>query len=359
MKIVSKAMIRKIIHIDMDAFYAAVEQRDNPALRGVPLIIGGNPGKRSVVSTASYEARKYGIHSAMPVSQAVKLCPQVKIVTPDFTKYKTISGILYSFYREYTDAVEPIALDECYLDVTTNKQNIGSATIIAKNLLKRIKEELRLTASAGVSVNKLIAKIASDFNKPDGITVVTPDQVTDFIDKLPISKIPGVGKRCMEKMNELNIKNCHDLKRFTLFELSGYFGIFGQSLYNYVRGIDEREVISDRKIKSIGSEHTLQQDIISHEKILSELTLELERSWERLKKNNKKGRTITIKIKYANFTNQSKSKSENYYHDDYNQFYKSMIELFNDMDIKELPVRLVGISLSNFEEDYGQLELEF
>ena len=245
--------LRKIIHIDMDAFYASVEQRDFPEYRGKPVVVGGDPNSRSVVSTASYEARKFGIHSAMPTSKAKRLCPHAIFVFPRFSAYKTVSRQINEIFHEFTDLVEPLSLDEAYLDVTENKKGVASATQIAKEIKKRIFEVTELTASAGVAAIKFIAKIASGMNKPNGLTVITPNEAEKFLEELPIGKFYGIGEATEKKMLSLGIKTGKDLKQFTQSELIRHFGKSGSFYYNIVRGDDFREVEPYRTRKSIGA----------------------------------------------------------------------------------------------------------
>ncbi len=233
---------RKIIHVDMDAFFAAVEQRDNPELRGKPVIVGGRPGGRGVVSTCSYEARKFGVHSAMPTNEAYRLCPHGIFVNANFAAYKEASEIVRNIFFDYTDLVEPLSLDEAFLDVTENHKGNPSATLIAKEIRARIFEETQLTASAGVAPNKFIAKVASDFNKPDGLTIITPEKMEAFLEELDIKKFFGVGKATQKKMHALGIKTGADLKKWTEIDLVKAFGKSGRYYYKIVRGIDNREV---------------------------------------------------------------------------------------------------------------------
>src|SRR5579872_6426585 len=246
---------RKIIHIDMDAFYASVEQRDNPQYRGVPLVVGGLPqGRGGVVAAASYEARKFGIRSAMPSKRAVQLCPEVVFVVPRFAVYKEVSDSIREIFNRYTDLIEPLSLDEAYLDVTVDKQGIGSAIAIAKEIKAAIKTELQLTASAGVSVNKFVAKVASDLNKPDGLAFIGPSQIEAFMEQLAVEKFFGVGRVTAEKMKGMGLHTGADLKRLPEDELVQHFGKVGHFYYKIVRGIDDREVQPDRESKSVGAE---------------------------------------------------------------------------------------------------------
>ena len=263
---------RKIIHIDMDAFYASIEQRDNPMYLGKPIVVGGSPEGRGVVATASYEARKFGLHSAMSSRRALQLCPEVIFVRPRFSVYKEVSNKLREIFSRYTDLIEPLSLDEAYLDVTHDKQNIGSAIEIAKQIRQAIKDELHLTASAGVSVNKFVAKIASDIKKPDGLTFIGPSKVGSFIENLPVEKFFGVGKVTAEKMKGMNLFTGADLKKLTEQDLVKHFGKVGRFYYNIVRGIDDRNVEPEREIKSVGAEDTFLHDLKNLDDMNEELS---------------------------------------------------------------------------------------
>jgi len=339
--------IRKIIHVDMDAFYASVEQRDNPDLRGKPVIVGGPPNSRGVVATCSYEARKYGIHSAMPSSTAYRLCPHAIFVRPRFEVYKKISGQIREIFHEYTDLVEPLSLDEAFLDVTENKKGITLATDVAKELLKNIYQKTGLTASAGVSFNKFLAKVASDVNKPYGITIVTPKKATQFIDCLPIGKFFGIGKVTEKKMHSLGIKTGADLRRVSEEELSKHFGKVGRFYYHIVRGIDNREVSPHRTRKSISQERTLDKDINDRHQmlqILEKMALSLE---EYLEKKHIKGRTITLKVKYYNFKSVTRSITLSEPVNEAAVMMTYAAVLLDKTDAGKIKVRLLGIGLSN------------
>lgn len=351
---------RKIVHVDMDAFFAAVEQRDHPEYRGKPLIIGGDPHSRGVVSTCSYEARKFGIHSAMPTSKAYKLCPQGIFVGCDFEKIKEASTLVHEIFHKYTDIVEPLSLDEAYLDVTENKINEPSATRIAQMIRKDIYEKTQLTASAGVSYNKFIAKVASDFNKPDGITVVTPDQAKEFILNLPIRKFWGVGKVTEKRMLQLGIKTGRELFNYQRYELIELFGKAGPFFYDIVRGVDNREVIVHRVRKSIGRENTFKEDIIDRDKLvdfLGTLALKVE---DDLRKQSKKALTITLKVTYHDFTKITRSITAPSHLSKAKDIILYIESLIPKTLIGEKAVRLLGISTSNFfgeeEDKYGLLQ---
>ena len=260
--------MRKIIHVDMDCFYAAVEMRDNPRYRNIPIAVGGDPRKRGVVSTANYLARQFGVHSAMSMAQAIKLCPNLKVIPGRHAVYKEVSNQIQQIFKRYTQAIETLSLDEAYLDVTECKLFHGSATLIAQDIRQAIYKELELTASAGVAPLKFLAKIASDMNKPNGQYVITPEQVGSFIEQLPLKKIPGVGKVTEKKLTELGLYTCKDVANYDLTKLLNQFGKFGRILYERCQGIDEREVCNDRQRKSVGVERTLVDDIHSWDECL-------------------------------------------------------------------------------------------
>jgi DNA polymerase-4 len=340
---------RKIIHIDMDAFYASVEQMDNPELRGKPIAVGGAEN-RGVVSAASYEARKFGVRSAISGVLAKKYCPELIFVSPRFDRYKEISKKIHKIFREYTDLVEPLSLDEAYLDVTQNKKGNPSAGLLAQEIRLRIFKEVGLTASAGISVNKFVAKIASDYNKPNGQKTVDPDEVISFLEQLPIQKFYGVGKVTTEKMFQLGIFTGMDLKSKSVEFLEKHFGKSGGFYYNVVRGVHNSEVKSDRITKSVAAEHTfdtnLSSEIFMVEK-LEKIAYELER---RLKKHNIAGKTITLKIKYSDFTQQTRSKTMPYFISGKALILETVKELLFQEKMKD-SVRLLGISLSNLNTE--------
>lgn len=341
---------RKIIHIDMDAFYASVEQRDHPEYRGKPVIVGGSPNSRGVVATASYEARKFGVRSAMSSRRAVQLCPDGIFVYPRFDVYKEVSRHIREIFSRYTDLIEPLSLDEAYLDVSVDKLGIGSAIEIAKLIKQAIKEELRLTASAGVSINKFVAKIASDMNKPDGLTFIGPSQITNFMEQLAVEKFHGVGKVTAEKMKKMGLHTGADLKRLSENEMKQYFGKPGGFYYRIVRGIDEREVQPHRETKSAGAEDTFPVDLTEME----DMNRELERIGAlvttRLKRHNLKGRTITLKIKYSDFKQITRNQSLSFATDDLEVIVNTAKQLLATVDHEDKAIRLLGISLSNFGE---------
>lgn len=293
---------RKIIHVDMDAFFAAVEMRDNPKLRNVPMAVGGASDRRGVLSTANYEARKFGVKSAMPTSQALKLCPNLVLVKPNFRKYSEASDQVFEIFHDYTDLVEGLSLDEAFLDVTDSPDFNGSATLIAKQIRKEIYDATGLTASAGVATNKLIAKLASDVNKPNGLFTVAPHQIDSFIKSMPVERIPGVGKVTSKYMNELGIRTCADLRRRSMADLTHYFGKFGETLYYFCRGQDEREVETDYERKSLGNEETFSEDLSDISVMKEQVTrlfYDLKDSLEHYP--DKTVKNIHVKIKYFDF----------------------------------------------------------
>jgi len=353
---------RKIIHVDMDAFYASVEQMDNPALRGKAIAVGGG-GTRGVVSAASYEARKFGVRSALSGVLAKKYCPELIFVRPRFDRYKEISNKIRKIFLDYTDLVEPLSLDEAYLDVTENKKGNPSATLIAQEIRKRIFEEVGLTASAGISINKFIAKVASDYNKPNGQKTVNPDEVISFLEELPIGKFYGVGKVTREKMYQLGIFTGKDLKERTLEFLEKHFGKSGTYYYYIVRGIHNSEVKPERTAKSVATEHTFNENLTSEIFMLEKLEVIAEELERRLKRYNIAGKTITLKIKYSDFTLQTRSKTLHYFISDKSLLYDTAKELLYQEKMKD-SVRLLGISLNNLNTEVKktvavQLKFEF
>jgi DNA polymerase-4 len=347
---------RIIIHVDMDAFYAAVEQRDNPELRGKPVIVGGGPNGRGVVQTCSYEARKYGIHSAMGSSRAYRLCPHAIFVPPRFEAYRAVSNQIREIFHEYTDCVQPISLDEAYLDVTENKKGIESPRQIAQDILNRIQKETGCTASAGVSFNKFLAKVGSDFNKPNGICVITKEKADEFIDNLPIRKFMGVGKVTEKRMKEFGIETGVDLKKYSRHELNRMFGKSGIYFYNMAHKIDTREVHVYHGRRSIGSERTLHEDADDVEEIIEHLEYIAERLTSRMKKYNIKGRTITMKVKYHNFRRTSRSLTVMEVVDDPEVIMSIVKNMIPKTDVGKKKVRLVGISISHLS---SQSELKY
>lgn len=350
----------------MDAFYASVEQRDNPEYRGKPLVVGGLPtGRGGVVAAASYEARKFGIRSAMPSKKALELCPDVIFQVPRFAAYKEVSKKIHEIFHRYTDIIEPLSLDEAYLDVTEDKQKIGSAIEIAKQIKQAIKAELHLTASAGVSINKFVAKIASDLNKPDGLAFIGPSHIEEFMEKLPVEKFYGVGKVTADKMKNMGLHTGADLKKMTEEELVMHFGKAGAFYYKIVRGIDEREVRPDRETKSVAAEDTFAYDLTLTSEMNAELDKIAKLVSDRLQRYRLKGRTITLKIKYSDFRQITRSRSLAEGVCDVDTIAIIAKELLWSTDPEHKKTRLLGISLSNFKEqavhqkkkDNGQLSL--
>lgn len=346
----------------MDAFYASVEQLDHPELRGKPVAVGGSE-ERGVVSAASYEARQFGVRSAMAGAVAARRCPGLIFVKPRFHRYAEISQQIRSIFYEYTDLVEPLAYDEAFLDVTHNKKGIRSASLLAFEIRQRIWEELGLSASAGISINKFTAKIACDFNKPNGQLTIPPADVQAFLDKLPIEKFFGVGKVTAEKMRKQGIFTGKDLRNRPLAFLTNNFGKQGQHFYDIVRGIQSSPVIPDRLRKSIAAENTFSRDLISIRQLLEALEKQCEELEKRLRKTDTKGKTITIKIKFADFTQQTRSRTVPNALGTFAEIFPIAESLLLQEPIEE-PVRLLGVSLSRLDgdeepKDEVQLTLEF
>jgi DNA polymerase-4 len=352
--------MRKIIHIDMDAFYASIEQRDNPKLREKPVAVGGTR-VRGVVAAASYEARKFGVKSAMPSVVASRKCPDLIFVRPRMEVYQRVSSQINDIFYDYTDLVEPLSLDEAFLDVTENKKGIAVATDIAKEIKARIQVELNLTASAGVSYNKFLAKIASDYQKPDGLFVIKPTNAEKFIEELPIRKFFGVGAVTAEKMNKLGIARGIDLKTWSIEALTRNFGKSGAYFYNIARGVDLRPVNSLRIRKSIGAEYTFNTDLFTKEEMLKALEKIENELLIRLARKQRRGRTITLKIKFDDFEQITRSKSsESYLSAEFIKlFYQNLI---NSFVFKNRGVRLLGLIVSNLDKptnDFVQMEIPF
>jgi DNA polymerase-4 len=357
------SIIRKIIHIDMDAFFASVEQRDNPELQGKPVAVGGSR-LRGVVAAASYEARKYGVRSAMPSVTALKKCPHLVFTNARFDVYKEVSLQIRSIFEEYTDLIEPLSLDEAYLDVTENKMNMEFAMDIADEIRQKIKERTQLTASAGISYNKFLAKIASDFNKPNGSYVVSPKMANKFIEKLPIEKFFGVGKVTAKKMHQKGIFTGLNLKQYSESSLIRWFGKAGKYYYHVARGVDNRAVNPNRIRKSLGAERTYEVDLTDKEDLLDKVSEVVQVLIRRIKKANSSGKTLTLKVKYADFQQITRSKTISEYYSD-KQIYQVSEELVELIPTLEKGIRLVGLQISNFEEQNSekdflrQLEFDF
>lgn len=347
---------RKIIHIDMDAFYASVEELDDPDLLGKPVAVGGSE-KRGVVSAANYEARKFGVRSAMSGYLAKKNCPHLIFVKPRYDRYKEISKQIRRIFFDYTDLVEPLSLDEAYLDVTINKKGNPSATIIAQEIRRRILDEVGLKASAGISINKFIAKVASDFNKPNGQKTVNPEEVLQFLEDLEIRKFFGIGKVTAQKMNGLGIFTGKDLKEKSLEFLETNFGKSGIHYYNVVRGIHQSDVKPHRIPKSVGAERTFSENLSSEIFMLERLEHIASELQERLKKSKIAGKTVTLKIKYSDFTLQTRSKTLPYFVADKSLILEIAKELLYQEKM-ENSVRLLGISLNNLNTEKKKTELK-
>ena len=337
--------MRKIIHIDMDAFFASVEQRDKPELRGKPIAVGFD-GPRGVVSTASYEARRFGVHSAMSMARAKMLCPQLIIVSSNHAHYKDVSGRVGEIFRRYTDIIEPLSIDEAFLDVTDCDCGM-SATEIAGNIRQAIRDELLLTASAGVSYNKFLAKIASDYNKPDGMYVIDEEEALDFISELPIEKFWGVGPKTAQEMHKMGIFNGSQLRKCSLGHLTDVFGKAGIVYYNFARGIDDRQVEPVRIRKSVGCEQTFLDDLHRKSAILIELYHIVIELVGRLRKSDFKGYTLTLKIKFYDFTQITRSHTVSNVLETKEDILPIAKLLLGQIDYKSKPVRLIGLSVSN------------
>ncbi|WP_242120631.1 DNA polymerase IV [Aestuariivivens sediminicola] len=339
--------VRKIIHVDMDAFYASVEQMDRPELRGKPIAVGGG-GKRGVVSAASYEARAFGVKSAMTGTLASKLCPEIRFVRPNFERYKEVSKHIHQIFYDYTNLVEPLSLDEAYLDVTENKTGNPSASLIAQEIRVRIHQEIGLTASAGISINKFIAKIASDYNKPNGQKTVNPEEVISFLEQLDIRKFYGVGKVTAERMYQLGIFTGMDLKQKSLDYLDTHFGKAGRYYYEVVRGIHKSEVKPNRTRKSLAAERTFSKNLSSEVFLVDKLNHIADEVSRRLLKGKVSGKTITLKIKYSDFTLQTRSKTLPYFFKDKNTILELSKALLYQEKLSN-SVRLLGVSISNLK----------
>jgi DNA polymerase-4 len=340
---------RKIVHIDMDAFYASVEQRDDPTLRGKPVVVAWR-GNRSVVCAASYEARAFGVRSAMPAIRAERLCPQAIFIPPDFTRYRAVSRATRDIFQQHTNLIEPLSLDEAYLDVTENKTNLPTATRVARSIRQQIREELNLTASAGVAPNKFLAKIASDWRKPDGLFVIQPDEVVAFLVPLPVGRIPGVGKVTEKNLEDLNIKTVGDLRATDLQTLESSFGRYGLRLYQLSRGIDNSEVIPDRPAKSISAEDTFPQDVPLSE--LEPMILRLaEKVWTASRKETRIPRTVVLKLKTSDFNILTRSYTPPIPPSSCEELTTIALSLRERVNAPpQQRFRLVGVGLSNFRE---------
>ncbi len=345
----------------MDAFFASVEQRDNPELRGKPIAVGGADKKRGVIATASYEARKFRVYSAMSTRIAKKKCPRLIIVPPRYKVYKKISQQIRDIFYEYTDLVEPLSLDEAYLDVTENKKGEESAIQIAKEIKQIIFAETKLTASAGISVNKFLAKVASDYHKPDGLTAILPQNVQGFLDNLPIESFQGIGKATARKMERMKIKTGKDLRMYSKVDLGMHFGKMGAFFHDISRGIDDRPVNPDRKRKSISEETTFQDDILERNEMIEALRKLSVSVSETINRMEIKGRTVNIKVRLPDFTTFTKSKTYKDFIDDATLIEKTAVELFESLDQEISGVRLLGVGLSNLDNqtENPQIKIDF
>ncbi|WP_187477443.1 DNA polymerase IV [Amniculibacterium sp. G2-70] len=350
---------RKIIHVDMDAFYASVEQHDNPELKGKPIVVGGE--HRGVVAAASYEARKFGVRSAMPSKKAKEKCPQLIFILPRFQRYKEISKQIHEIFHEYTDLVEPLSLDEAYLDVTENKKEIASANDIAREIRQKIFEKTGLTASAGISINKFLAKVASDINKPNGQKTIHPNKIAEFMEALPIEKFYGIGKVTANKMHQHHIFTGKELKEKSLDFLMRHFGKSGYYYYHVVRGEHKGEVKANRLQKSVAVEHTYWEDISDDTEVKSQLKILCEELEQRLEKKEIKGKSLTLKIKYKDFTQFTRSKTQDCYYENGQDFLEIVQQLW-DLRPFNKSVRLLGLSMSNLninEKKQISVQLKF
>jgi DNA polymerase-4 len=341
--------VRKIIHVDMDAFYASVEQRDDPQLRGKPVIVAWR-GNRSVVCAASYEARSFGVRSAMPTVRAERLCPEAIFVAPDFTRYRAVSLSVREIFKRHTDLIEPLSLDEAYLDVTENKTRLSTATLVARTIREQIRQELKLTASAGVAPNKFLAKLASDWRKPDGLFVIQPQDIDAFLLPLPVGRLPGVGKVTGEKLGKLGIQTVRDLRRVDLPALEHHFGRYGRRLHELARGIDDSEVVPDRPTQSISVEDTFEQDVLlaETEPMIRRLA---EMVWSASRKESRTARTVVLKMKTSEFKILTRSHTPASPPSSCDELTDIALRLRERVALGPLQrYRLVGVGLSNFRE---------
>lgn len=334
----------------MDAFFASVEQLDNPDLQGKPVAVGGS-GERSVVAAASYEARKFGVRSAMPSIIAKRLCPELIFVKHNFKRYNEVSSNVFEIFKEYTDIIEPLSIDEAFLDVTCDKKKIGSATVIANSIRKEIRFRTGLTASAGISVNKFLAKIASDINKPDGLYLIRPEEAEKFIEELPVEKFYGIGHVTAQKMHKLGIHKGSDLKTWDLAALVRNFGKAGVFFYDIVRGIDERPVVPDQERKSVGTELTYEKDLTTRFGIIAELYKLEKKLMVRLEHSETTGRTITLKVKFSDFRQITRSKTLQNYIRDFDTLHKAVSSIRKSIKLEGARIRLLGVTISNLETE--------
>src|ERR1700736_2156933 len=351
--------VRKIVHIDMDAFYASVEQRDDPQLRGKPVVVAWR-GSRSVVCAASYEARRFGVRSAMPAVRAERLCPEGIFIPPDFTRYRAVSRLVREIFKRHTDLIEPLSLDEAYLDVSENKMGLPTATQVARTIREQIRTELNLTASAGVSPNKFLAKIASDWKKPDGLFVIQPQEIDSFLLPLPVDRLPGVGKVTEEKLKQLEVQTIADLRRMDLATLEGRLGRYGVRLYELARGIDNSEVVPDRPTQSISAEDTFEKDVLlgETEPMIRRLAAQ---AWAASRKEPRIARSVVLKLKTSEFKILTRSHTPSSPPGSCEELTNIALMLRERVDLgPQQRFRLVGVGLSNFleaEDPAGQAAL--
>ena len=337
---------RKIIHVDMDAFFVSVEEHDNPDLKGHPVVVG-HDGPRGVVATANYTARKFGIHSALPIVTAHRLCKDLIVVEGRYQRYKEISEQIRNIFREYTDVIEPLSLDEAFLDVTRNKKGIPLAVDIASEIKKRIFDETGLTASAGVSYCKFLAKIASDYRKPDGLCTIHPDRALGFIDRLKVEQFWGVGEKTAQHLHKMGVFTGRELREVPLETLRREFGKSGQIFYDFARGIDDRPVVTEFIRKSLGCERTYAKDLENSAEMLEELSILANELTERLKKHGFTGRSLVLKIKYSDFRQTTHCRSCNKPIETFEEIFSITRELLDEVDAAQRPVRLLGLSVTN------------
>lgn len=337
---------RKILHIDMDSFFASVEQRDDPSLKGRPVAVGGD-SVRGVVAAASYEARRFGVRSAMPMRQAMGRCRELVVVRPRFDVYRAVSKQIHEVFAEHTDVIEPLSLDEAYLDVTVNRKGLATATQVAEAIRASIRERTGLTASAGVSGNKFLAKLGSGMNKPDGMTVIRPDRGADFVADLEVGRFHGIGPATAARMERLGIRTGRDLRRQTVEFMTETFGKSGTYYRDIAWGIDERPVVPDRERKSYGSENTFERDLSDRDDLVRELDDIIERVWSDRERIRRDGRTVTLKAKYRDFEQITRSRSEKAIISDRGEIRRIVLELLDSIMPLAKPLRLVGVSMSN------------
>jgi DNA polymerase-4 len=341
--------VRKIIHVDMDAFYASVEQRDDAQLRGKPVVVAWK-GNRSVVCAASYEARAFGVRSAMPAVRAERLCPTAIFVAPDFVRYRAVSKSVREIFQRHTDLIEPLSLDEAYLDVTENKAGLPTATLVARTIREQIRQELNLTASAGVAPNKFLAKLASDWRKPDGLFVIQPEEIDAFLVPLPVGRLPGVGKVTGEKLAKLGIQTVGDLRRLERSALEGSFGRYGMRLHELARGIDENDVVPDRPTQSISVEDTFERDVLlaETEPMIRRLA---EKLWSTSRKEARIARTVVLKLKTSEFKILTRSRTPSSPPSSCEELVEIALVLRERVNLGAAQrYRLIGVGFSNFRE---------